>query len=139
MNIRMTKPILKFSVLTICLTVIFLTILHFSIMSQNARIMFPSAIFFGVLMFLNGNFWGRREVNVKNGAMLGFAYHLATFILFNFMQAIWIFGFARENMDWFGYAVTGWFIGLLFHALLAKWLGGIEVEIRDVATTPEKL
>lgn len=30
-------------------------------------------------------------------------------------------------------------IGAGLYNLLAKWLGGIEVEIRDVATIPEKL
>ena len=118
MNIPVTKTVVRFGIVVLILTALFLTVLHFSIENGWNIAILVSAIVFGVLMFGNGLYWGFREKESTDSAGTSMAFGITCYACYNLVMFIWIAVFARSNMSWYGYVAGAWSAGLFLQAII---------------------
>ena len=90
----LTPNLVKFTLLTILLTVLFRIALSSFITNQMIVAVVMTSIVYGVLMWFNGSFFGRKDYEDLPIYDVGFRFHLATFLTHNVISILWFsFGF----------------------------------------------
>lgn len=93
----LTPNLVKFTLLTILLTVLFRIALSSFITNQMIVAVVMTSIVYGVLMWFNGSFFGRKDYEDLPIYDVGFRFHLATFLTHNVISILWFsFGFQSK-------------------------------------------
>ena len=93
----LTPNLVKFTILTILLTVLFRIALSSFITNQMIVAVVMTSIVYGVLMWFNGSFFGRKDYEDLPIYDVGFRFHLATFLTHNVISILWFsFGFQSK-------------------------------------------
>ena len=97
MKILLTPNLVKFTLLTILLTVLFRIALSSFITNQMIVAVVMTSIVYGVLMWFNGSFFGRKDYEDLPIYDVGFRFHLTTFLTHNLISILWFtFGFQSK-------------------------------------------
>jgi hypothetical protein len=118
MKTFITPNLIKFTVTTIILTVIFRICLSASLTNNITVAVIISAITYAVLMFFNGSYFGRKEYEYLPFYDIGFRFHFSTFLSHNIISILWfVFGFEShyENIKTIYITALIWSIFLIIH------------------------
>lgn len=118
MKTLLTPNLLKFTLATLVLTLLFRIGLSTSITSKMTIAVILCSIFYGILMWLNGNYYGRKEYEYLPIYDIGFRFHLSTFIAHNAISILWfVFEFESkyENIKVIYITALIWSIFLTIH------------------------
>ncbi len=97
MKTFITPNLLKFTGISILLTLLFRFGLSFSIESKIILSIIVCALVYGVSMWFNGRFFGTKEEEYLPIYDIGFRFHLFTFLVHNTISIIWfLFGFESK-------------------------------------------
>lgn len=114
----LTANLLKFTLSAIVLTILFRIALSSFITNKMIGVLLISAIAYGILMWISGYFFGKKDYEDLPIHDVGFRFHLATFLAHNIISILWFtFGFQSKYED-IGiiYLTAGiWGIFLLAH------------------------
>ena len=114
----LTANLLKFTLSAIVLTILFRIALSSFITNKMIGALLISAIAYGILMWISGYFFGKKDYENLPIHDVGFRFHLATFLAHNIISILWFtFGFQSKYED-IGiiYLTAGiWGIFLLAH------------------------
>lgn len=91
-----TPNLLKFTLATGILTTIFRVGLSASITNKMEIAVILCAVVYGILMWLNGSYFGRKEYEYLPIYDIGFRFHLAAFLAHNMVSVLW-FALAFES------------------------------------------
>ena len=113
-----------FGMTAVLLSLVFFFFLYETISNQRYNIIWIMMILFSSAMFVNGFIFGHRESNVENNYMLGFRYHLISYISVNFIGTTMLFlilGINLNNILTAAFQIIAWGIGLFFHWLFTHF------------------
>jgi hypothetical protein len=96
MKTLITANLLKFTLATVILTIIFRIGLSTSITNKMTLAVILCSIVYGILMWFNGSYFGRKEYEYLPIYDIGFRFHLSTFLVHNLISILW-FVFAFES------------------------------------------
>ncbi len=97
MKSLITQNIIKFTITTLILTILFRIGLSTSITNELTLAVILSAITYAILMYINGSYFGRKEYEYLPIYDIGFRFHLSTFIAHNVVSIFWFaFGFESK-------------------------------------------
>ena len=89
MKTLITPNLIKFTLATLVLTVMFRIGLSTSITNQILVAIIMSAVVYAILMWLNGYYFGKKEHEYLPIYDIGFRFHLATFFGHNIISIFW--------------------------------------------------
>jgi len=118
MKTLITTNLLKFTLVTIILTIIFRMGLSTSITNKMTIAVIICAIVYAVLMWINGNYFGRKEYEYLPIYDIGFRFHLSTFLAHNTVSILWfVFAFESkyENIKVIYVTALIWSVFLIIH------------------------
>lgn len=118
MKTLITPNLLKFTLATALLTVIFRIGLSTSITNKMKLAVILCAIVYGVLIWFNGTYFGRKEYEYLPIYDIGFRFHLATFLAHNVVSLLWfVFTFESkyENIKVIYLTALIWSVFLIIH------------------------
>ncbi len=121
MKTLITPNLIKFTLATLVLTVIFRIGLSTSITNQMLLPIIMSAVVYAILMWLNGYYFGKKEHEYLPIYDIGFRFHLATFFGHNTISILWfLFGFESkyENIKTVYLTALIWSVFLITHLIL---------------------
>jgi hypothetical protein len=96
MKTLITANLLKFTLATVILTIVFRIGLSTSINNKMTLAVILCSIVYGILMWFNGSYFGRKEYEYLPIYDIGFRFHLSTFLVHNLISILW-FVFAFES------------------------------------------
>jgi hypothetical protein len=96
MKTLITANLLKFTLATVILTIVFRIGLSTSINNKMTLAIILCSIVYGILMWFNGSYFGRKEYEYLPIYDIGFRFHLSTFLVHNLISILW-FVFAFES------------------------------------------
>jgi hypothetical protein len=96
MKTLITANLLKFTLATVILTIVFRIGLSTSITNKMTLAVILCSIVYGILMWFNGSYFGRKEYEYLPIYDIGFRFHLSTFLVHNLISILW-FVFAFES------------------------------------------
>lgn len=120
----MTPYLLRFALTAIALTIIFRYGLSYGIENQSGIIITISAVIYGLLMFVSGWFFGRKDGEYLPIHDVGFRFHLTTYLIHIGISLLWIglgFGSVYENLDVVIMVAIYWGVLLLIHFVFFIW------------------
>lgn len=118
MKTLITPNLIKFTLTTLFLTIIFRIGLSTSITDEMIVGVIISALAYAILMWFNGSYFGRKEYEYLPIYDIGFRFHLMTFIVHNGVSLLWfVFGFESkyENINIIFMTAIIWSIFLIIH------------------------
>lgn len=96
----LTANLLKFTLSAIVLTILFRISLSLFITNKLIGVLLISAIAYGILMWISGCFFGKKDYENLPIHDVGFRFHLATFLAHNLISILWFtFGFQSKYED----------------------------------------
>lgn len=96
----LTANLLKFTLSAIVLTILFRIALSSFITNKMIGALLISAIAYGILMWISGYFFGKKDYENLPIHDVGFRFHLATFLAHNLISILWFtFGFQSKYED----------------------------------------
>lgn len=113
-----TPNLLKFTLTTAILTIIFRIGLSTSITSKMIIAVVISALVYAIFMWFNGFYFGKKEYEYLPIYDIGFRFHLSTFLAHNLISVLWfVFGFESpyENIYTIYTTASIWSVFLIFH------------------------
>lgn len=113
--------LLKFAMATTILTIIFRYFLSFGIESKSVIIIISSAIFYFIIMFISGWYFGKRDIEFLPIYDIGFRFHLTTYLIHNLISELWfVFGLNShyESIVFVHLIAIIWGVLLLTHFIL---------------------
>ena len=120
MKTFITKNLLKFTLTTIILTIIFRIGLSTSISNKMTLAIIFCAIIYGILMWFSGKYFGKKEYEYLPIYDIGFRFHLSTFLTHNIISILWFqFSFESkyENIGVIYSTTIIWSIFLIIHMI----------------------
>ena len=120
MKSLITPNLIKFTLATILLTIIFRVGLSISITNKIVVASTICAIIYGVLMWYNGSYFGRKEHEYLPIYDVGFRFHLSTFLAHNVVSILWfVFAFQSkyENIKVIYFTALIWAVILVIHLI----------------------
>jgi hypothetical protein len=96
MKTFITTNLLKFTLATVVLTLLFRIGLSASIANKMILTVSICSIVYGILMWFNGRYFGRKEYEYLPIYDIGFRFHLSAFLAHNVVSILW-FAFAFES------------------------------------------
>lgn len=120
-----TSHLLKFTLVSIILTFIFRFCLSYAITHQNNILISIFAISYGIGMFFNGFYFGKKERNFLPIFDIGFRFHLMTYLAHIICSYIWFileFNSKCETIQVLNSTAIQWGIFLLIHFLIYLYL-----------------
>lgn len=120
MNSLITSNLIKFTFVTLVLTIIFRIGLSTSITNKMTAAVIICSIVYGILMWLNGTYFGRKEYEYLPIYDIGFRFHLSTFLAHNIISIVWfVFGFESkyENIEVIYITALIWSTFLIIHLI----------------------
>ncbi|MGB0932991.1 MAG: hypothetical protein ACPGU5_01840 [Lishizhenia sp.] len=118
MKTLITNNLLKFTLGTVVLTVLFRIILSTSITNQISLGIIFCSVSYGLLMWFNGRYFGRKEYENLPIYDIGFRFHLFTFLGHNLVSILWFaFSFESkyENINVIYTTALIWLVILVIH------------------------
>ena len=118
MKTLITPNLLKFTLTTVILTIIFRIGLSTSITNKMIIAVIISAVVYAILMWFNGSYFGRKENEYLPIYDIGFRFHLSTFLAHNVVSVLWfVFGFEShyENIKTIYITALIWSVFLILH------------------------
>ena len=118
MKTLITNNLLKFTLGTIILTILFRLVLSTSITNKMTLGLIICSIVYGVLMWFNGKYFGRKEYEYLPIYDIGFRFHLFTFLAHNLVSVLWfVFAFESkyENIKVIYITALIWSVFLIIH------------------------
>lgn len=118
MKSLITPNLIKFTLITIILTILFRIGLSTSITNEMMIAVILSAIIYAISMLINGSYFGRKEYEYLPIYDIGFRFHLSTFIAHNVISILWFaFGFESkyENIKVIYITALIWSVFLIIH------------------------
>ncbi|MBB4119368.1 uncharacterized membrane protein (DUF485 family) [Mesonia hippocampi] len=119
-----TPYLLRFAVTITVLTIIFRYFLSYGIENQLKTIIVACSITYGLLMFISGFYFGRKDGEYLPIYDVGFRFHLTTYLIHNGISLLWIglgFGAIHENIDTSIMIALYWGFFLLIHFIFFLW------------------
>ncbi|QWX82652.1 hypothetical protein H0I23_09245 [Cellulophaga sp. HaHaR_3_176] len=113
-----TPNLSKFTLAAVLLTIIFRIGLSTAITNQITIVIILSAVLYGILMWLNGSYFGKKEYEHLPIYDIGFRFHLATFLAHNVVSILWFslaFQSKYENIKVIYTTALLWSIFLIIH------------------------
>lgn len=113
-----TPNLSKFTLAAVLLTIIFRIGLSTAITNQITIAIILSAVLYGILMWLNGSYFGKKEYEHLPIYDIGFRFHLATFLAHNVVSILWFslaFQSKYENIKVIYTTALLWSIFLIIH------------------------
>ena len=120
MKTFITNNLLKFTFVTIILTILFRIILSASITNKMTLTVILCSIVYGILMWSNGKYFGRKEYEYLPIYDIGFRFHLFTFLAHNLVSVLWfVFAFESkyENIKVIYITALIWSVILIIHLI----------------------
>ena len=128
----MTRNQKYFAVLTILLSLVFFKLLIDDLTIEAYGNLWIYALIYGIVMFLNGLYFGYNDPVRETRHDLGFQYHLITYIIVNVIGINWfIFKFADSGNAFFWIVIqcVPWGLGVLLHYYLSlRCIKGMDKE-----------
>ncbi len=118
MKSLITPNLIKFSIITVVLTILFRIGLSTSITNKMTIAIILSAIVYAILMWINGSYYGRKEYEYLPIYDIGFRFHFSTFLAHNTVSILWfVVGFESkyENIKVIYITAFIWSIFLIIH------------------------
>ncbi len=118
MKTLITTNLIKFTLVTILLTILFRIGLSTSIKNEMMIAVILSAIIYAISMWISGRYFGIKEFEYLPIYDIGFRFHLSTFIAHNLISILWFaFGFESkyENINVIYIIALIWSIFLIIH------------------------
>lgn len=118
MKSLITPNLIKFTLVTIVLTIIFRMALSISITNKITVAVILCSIIYGILMWFNGRYFGRLEYEYLPIFDIGFIFHLSTFLTHNIVSILWfVFAFESryENIKVIYITALIWSVFLIIH------------------------
>tara|TARA_B110000240_G_C13508215_1_gene457537 strand:+ start:2985 stop:3407 length:423 start_codon:yes stop_codon:yes gene_type:complete len=120
MKSLITSNLIKFTFATAVLTIIFRIGLSTSINNKMIAAVIICSIVYGILMWLNCSYFGRKEYEYLPIYDIGFRFHLSTFLVHNIISIVWfVFGFESkyENIEVIYITALIWSTFLIIHLI----------------------
>lgn len=120
MKTFITNNLLKFTFVTIILTILFRIVLSTSITNKMTLAVILCSIVYGILMWSNGKYFGRKEYEYLPIYDIGFRFHLFTFLAHNLVSVLWfVFAFESkyENIKVIYITALIWSVFLIIHLI----------------------
>lgn len=114
---QITKPLLVFSVAAIVFTFLFRYFLSVGIKNGN-NLIFIVPVFYFVIMFLAGWFFGKKDKEIFPVIDIGFRFHLSTYIIHTIVSIVWvmfIWKSSKENTNILSNTIIFWGAIVLLH------------------------
>lgn len=119
-----TPYLLRFALIVTPLTIVFRYFLSYGIENQSRIIITVSAVTYGLLMFVLGWYFGRKDGEYLPIFDVGFRFHLTTYLIHNGISLLWIglgLGSRYENLNLSMMVTIYWGIFLLLHFIFYIW------------------
>ncbi len=116
-----TKNLLYFSISLVVLTIIFRFLLSSMLQHREFNYVIFVAVAYGVVVFIIGAIFGRRDRIHLPLYDIGFRFHLATYLICNLIGEIWYLTGMQseyENIRVVHLTILYWGIGLLLHFII---------------------
>lgn len=129
-----TPYLVKFAITASILTIIFRFFLSYGINEHSKTIILSSAVIYGLMMFVSGWFFGKKDGEYLPIFDVGFRFHLTTYVIHNGISLLWIglgFGSAKENIDVVLMTMLYWGIFLVLHFVFYLWASKNAIEHLD--------
>ena len=110
--------LLKFIITTTLLTIVFRFFLSMSITNKAMVPLMLSALIYGLAMWFNGKYFGKKDYDELPIYDIGFRFHVATFVTHNLISILWfVAGLAsvNESIQTNYIIVSSWAVGLVIH------------------------
>ncbi len=120
MKSLITPNLIKFTLATIILTIIFRIGLSTSITNKMTIAVIVCSIVYGILMWFNGSYFGRKDYEYLPIYDIGFRFHLSTFLTHNVVSILWfVFSFESkyENIKVIYITALIWSVFLIIHLI----------------------
>lgn len=120
MKTFITNNLLKFTLVTTMLTILFRITLSTSITNKMTLGVIICSILYGILMWFNGRYFGRKEYEYLPIYDIGFRFHLFTFLAHNLVSILWfVFAFESkyENIKVIYITALIWSVILIIHLI----------------------
>ncbi|TYP96802.1 hypothetical protein BC792_10423 [Sphingobacterium allocomposti] len=115
----LTPPLIRFALVAVGCTAGFRVALSSLLTQGHFNFVVPVAILFGLVMFLAGRYFGRRDNEYLPIYDVGFRFHLVTFLQYHIVSYGWYwFGFpsVHEHIGALNATLIIWGICLAVHA-----------------------
>lgn len=119
-----TIYLLRYALTATVLTIIFRYFLSYGIDNQSGIIITISSATYGLLMFVSGWYFGRKDGEYLPIYDVGFRFHLTTYVIHIGISLLWIllgFGSKYENLNVPIMVAFYWGIFLLLHFVFFLW------------------
>lgn len=120
MRTSITPNLLKFTLATIILTILFRIGLSASIANKITLSVFICSIVYGILMWFNGSYFGKKEYEYLPIYDIGFRFHLSAFLAHNLISIVWFlsaFESKYENIKIIYSTALIWSVFLIAHLI----------------------
>lgn len=120
-----TNYLLKFTLISIFLTFVFRFFLTTGINNQNIFLIIISSIIYGLGMFINGSYFGKKEKNYLPIFDVGFRFHLMTYLVHNICSELWFYLDINSKFEQIGVVHSTafyWGIFLFIHFIMYLYL-----------------
>jgi len=136
MKTFLTKNLIKFTISTLFLTLIFRFALSVSLANNKMIFVGVFAIIYAVLMFFNGNYFGKKDYEYLPIYDIGFRFHFATYLGYHFISILWLYYnfqsvFETANSIYWSALIWGIFLmvhGIYFLILRKKSIKNLDKE-----------
>ena len=118
MKTLITPNLIKFTSTAVILAILFRLALSTSITNKMIIYVILSSLIYGLLMWFNGSYFGRKEYENLPIYDIGFRFHLSTFLAHNLISVFWfLLGFESkyENIKIIYITALIWSVFLLIH------------------------
>lgn len=118
MKSLITPNLIKFTLVTLILTILFRLTLSTTITNMFTVGIILSAIIYAISMWINGSYFGKKEYEYLPIYDIGFRFHFATFIAHNGISILWfVFGFQShyETINTIFITAAIWSVFLVIH------------------------
>ncbi|MBZ9631910.1 hypothetical protein LB465_14065 [Salegentibacter sp. LM13S] len=119
-----TLYLMRFALTVTILTILFRYFLSYGIENLSGIIITLSAGIYGILTFVAGWYFGRKDGEYLPIFDVGFRFHLTTFLIHNGISLLWIgfgFGSKSENLNAPIMGAIIWSVFLLIHFIFYLW------------------
>ena len=120
MKSLITPNLIKFTVVTLILTILFRIGLSTSITNGMIIAIILSVVIYAISMWINGSYFGRKEYEYLPIYDIGFRFHLFTFLAHNLVTVSWfVFAFESkyENIKVIYITILIWSVFLIIHLI----------------------
>lgn len=116
-----TSNLVKFAIIFALGSIVFRFGLSWFLSNHKFTEIWILAIFYFILNFSLGSFFGKRDYESLPLNDIGFSFHLTTYLIFNLISELWFLfnlNSKYENVKTFHLILVFWGIGILIHFII---------------------